>query len=210
MADRNLDAGPNDDGWRMHVECDPMWAGPLLCYRALLPSHGDHHILLRSWASVSWRPRLERDLSRNFSWRTFAVLPTGAFSWEIPGQGLALESWSIAPIKSTAAMSRGSMDRLFALIRTRGPAWNPSVGLEQQAEWRLHADFMNGLAERGFVLLGGPLEQTPDVLLIIRAGDEEEIQARLAADPWTTSGLLRIKQIAPWTLRLGSLSTKGP
>jgi hypothetical protein len=56
------------------------------------------------------------------------------------------------------------------------------------------------------VLLGGPLEGTSDVLLIIRADDANEIHARLSADIWTTKDLLRIKQVAPWTLRLGSLS----
>ena len=56
-----------------------------------------------------------------------------------------------------------------------------------------------------FVLLGGPLEGTSDVLLIIRANGVTEIHARLSADSWTRRDLLRIKQIVPWTLRLGSL-----
>jgi hypothetical protein len=56
---------------------------------------------------------------------------------------------------------------------------------------------MNALKTEGFVVLGGPLEGTPDVLLIVRA--------RLAEDPWATNGLLRVARVAPWTLRLGSL-----
>ncbi len=73
--------------------------------------------------------------------------------------------------------------------------------MEQQADWRRHADFMNALHAEGFVLLGGPLEGTSDVLLIIRADDANEIHARLSADSWTSKDLLRIKQIVPWTLR---------
>ena len=64
---------------------------------------------------------------------------------------------------------------------------------------------MNGLHAEGFVLFGGPLASTPDVLLIIRAESEEEIRSRLAADSWSQNGLLGIKQIAPWTVRLGKV-----
>jgi hypothetical protein len=96
------------------------------------------------------------------------------------------------------------MKRLFAVIRSRGPGWDPSRPLEGQRDWQGHAVFMNGLEAEGFVVLGGPLEGTPEVLLIIRAQDEAEIRARLAADPWS-SDLLRVDRAVPWTLRLGSL-----
>jgi hypothetical protein len=33
-----------------------------------------------------------------------------------------------------------------------------------------------------------------------------EIMQRLAADPWTALDLLSVSRVAPWTLRLGSLS----
>ncbi len=95
--------------------------------------------------------------------------------------------------------------KLFAVIRTRGGAWQPSLALESQPDWDAHASFMNGLQREGFILLGGPLEDTPDVLLIVRAGTPEEIIERFAADPWTSQDLLRIGRISPWTLRLGSL-----
>ena len=97
------------------------------------------------------------------------------------------------------------MPQLFAVIRTRGPAWQDSRALEGQPDWAGHASFMNALAKEGFVILGGPLDGTPDVLLIIRAEDPDEVRARLAEDPWTASDLLRIARITPWTLRLGSV-----
>jgi hypothetical protein len=65
---------------------------------------------------------------------------------------------------------------------------------------------MDALAAEGFVAVGGPLEQTGDTLLVIRATDVAEITARLAADPWTRSGQLVVKQIAPWQVRLGRLA----
>ena len=64
---------------------------------------------------------------------------------------------------------------------------------------------MNALESEGFVLLGGPLEGTPDALLIVYATTPDQIADRLQADPWTKLDLLRVSRIAPWTLRLGSL-----
>lgn len=95
--------------------------------------------------------------------------------------------------------------RLFAVTRTRGSSWNSARALEEQEDWASHAKFMNGLQAEGFVVLGGPLEGTTDVLLIIRAESQEEIQSPLASDSWSHNGLLTIKQIALWTLRLGNI-----
>ncbi|MGC2529285.1 MAG: hypothetical protein WA639_16165 [Candidatus Acidiferrum sp.] len=64
---------------------------------------------------------------------------------------------------------------------------------------------MNGLHAEGFVLFGGPLEGTCDVLLIICADDAEEIRSRLVEDSWSRNGLPRIAQIAAWTIRLGKI-----
>jgi uncharacterized protein YciI len=98
------------------------------------------------------------------------------------------------------------MRQTFVVIRTRGPAWQDGRPLEGQADWAGHASFMNALAKEGFVVLGGPLDGTADVLLVVRATTVEETRARLAEDPWTRNGLLRISRVAPWTLRLGSLA----
>jgi uncharacterized protein YciI len=98
------------------------------------------------------------------------------------------------------------MKKLFAVIRSRGSAWHASRSLEEQQEWGTHAAFMNGLAKEGFVVLGGPLEGSDDVLLIVRAETEQEIIERFAVDPWSRMDLLRIHRVAPWHLRLGSLS----
>jgi len=95
--------------------------------------------------------------------------------------------------------------QLFAVIRSRGEAWQDSLRLEDQQSWDRHAEFMDALESEGFVVLGGPLEGSPDVLLIFRAESPEEIVERLAADPWIGMKLLRISRISPWTLRLGSL-----
>jgi uncharacterized protein YciI len=97
------------------------------------------------------------------------------------------------------------MTRLFAVTLAHGAQWDTAQSLEGQEEWPEHAAFMDALVAEGVVALGGPLEGTPDVLLIIRAQDADEIRKRLAPDPWHRNDLLRFSQVAPWTLRLGSL-----
>jgi hypothetical protein len=60
--------------------------------------------------------------------------------------------------------------------------------MEEQDEWHSHVVFMNALHRDGFILLGGPLEGTTDVLLIAGATDEDEIRSRLSDDCWTRNG----------------------
>lgn len=95
--------------------------------------------------------------------------------------------------------------KLFAVTSNRGPRWKDDLPMEEQEHWRQHADFMNRLVADGFVLLGGPLIGTPEVLLIVQAKDEAEVEARLALDIWRANGLLRGREIRPWWLRLGTL-----
>src|SRR5512146_2969609 len=97
------------------------------------------------------------------------------------------------------------MKRLFAVLLNRGPAYQVGHALEAQRDWEPHRSFMNALERERFVVLGGPLEGTNDVLLIFHATDPDEIRTRLAGDPWHQQELLRIAQIAPWDVRLGSL-----
>jgi uncharacterized protein YciI len=98
------------------------------------------------------------------------------------------------------------MKRLFAVVLNRGAAYKTALPLESQQDWEAHRSFMNALEQEHFVVLGGPLEGTNDVLLIFHATDPEEIRTRLATDPWHAKDLLRIAQIAPWDLRIGSVA----
>ena len=77
--------------------------------------------------------------------------------------------------------------------------------MEEQEEWPAHAEFMNVLERNGFVILGGPVDGTREVLLVVRAPDEEEIRARLSRDPWSRNQLLCVSAIRAWTVRLGSI-----
>ena len=94
------------------------------------------------------------------------------------------------------------MKRLFAIIRSHGPASDEQRPVEEQVGWPAHAEFMNALAAEGFAVVGGPLEGTADALLDFCAKDEGEIRARLKAYPWGED-MLRLTWVDPWQLRLG-------
>ena len=97
------------------------------------------------------------------------------------------------------------MHQVFAVLRSRGPAFDDAKPLEGQRLWAEHAAFMDALFEERFAALVGPLEGTRDALLILRASSATEVVERLARDPWTSSGHLFTKQVSPWQLRLGAL-----
>ena len=91
---------------------------------------------------------------------------------------------------------------LFAVRLERGGPWDWSRDLRQQDGFGEHARFMDALVDDGFIVLGGPLEGGPDVLLVIQARTEAEVRARLAEDNWDQNGMLTIKSVEPWTILL--------
>jgi hypothetical protein len=97
------------------------------------------------------------------------------------------------------------MEHAFVVLRSRGPAWDDTQPLEGQKDWAAHAEFMDALFDQRFAALVGPLDDTRDALLILRASSAAEIVERLASDPWTVNGLLVTRQISRWQLRLGTL-----
>jgi uncharacterized protein YciI len=91
---------------------------------------------------------------------------------------------------------------MFHVVLLRsGPEWDPSRPLEEQSGWPAHADFMDGLVDAGFVVLGGPLSDEHRVVHAVEAESEEAIRATLARDPWSGTHLV-VGTIEPWTIRL--------
>jgi uncharacterized protein YciI len=90
----------------------------------------------------------------------------------------------------------------FTLTEVAGRNWDASRQRREQDGWDEHAAFMDGLVDEGFVVLGGPIGDGEQVLLVVEAADEQEIEARLGRDPWLADGLLRISAIQPWTVWL--------
>jgi uncharacterized protein YciI len=89
----------------------------------------------------------------------------------------------------------------LVVLRRSGPEWDPARPLEEQSGWPEHAAFMDDLADRGFVVLGGPLADEERVVHAVEAESEDAVRATLAADPWSETHL-RIDTIDAWTIRL--------
>ena len=77
----------------------------------------------------------------------------------------------------------------------------PVLPLEEQSDWDAHAVFMDGLADAGFIVLGGPLGDEERVAHAVEAESEGAIRETLARDPWSGSHLV-VDSIDPWTIRL--------
>ena len=89
----------------------------------------------------------------------------------------------------------------YVVLRRLGPRWDPSLAMEDQSDWGAHASFMDGLVDRGVVILGGPLGDGQRVVLVMDAASEESVRATLALDPWSESHLV-VESIDDWTIRL--------
>ena len=95
----------------------------------------------------------------------------------------------------------------YAVLRDHGENWNGALPMRQQEQWDEHARFMDALVDDGFIALGGLIGEGQTTLLIIRSGSEAEIRSRLADDPWTQLGLLRLTRIDRWEILLGAIPT---
>jgi uncharacterized protein YciI len=95
----------------------------------------------------------------------------------------------------------------FAVIREAGPGWRDG-GIYKQPALDEHATFMNALADRGFLLLAGPLDGSEHgrvrVLLIVNAEGKDEIHRQLGDDPWVMTEQLVTVSIEPWLVLVGA------
>ncbi len=104
----------------------------------------------------------------------------------------------------SVAVSTVSVMANFAVRLVHGPRWDPSRPIRGQDAWDEHAAFMDGLVDDGFIVMGGPVADSEQTLHLVEAADENAIRARLAEDPWASTGLLQIGTIEPWALWLDS------
>ena len=89
----------------------------------------------------------------------------------------------------------------LVILRRSGPEYDHARPLEEQSGWEEHAAFMDGLVDKGFIVLGGPLADEVRTAHAVEAESEAAIRATLARDPWSGTHL-EIDSIDPWTIRL--------
>lgn len=109
-----------------------------------------------------------------------------------------------APVSTLPGMA------LFALTMVHGHQWDASRQIREQDAWDEHAAFMDGLVDDGFVVLGGPVGDGEQALLVVEASGEREIQTRLIGDPWAAMDLLRIGAVQRWTIWLDGRHNSRP
>ena len=91
---------------------------------------------------------------------------------------------------------------MFHVVVTRsGPEYDLTRPTEEQTDWPAHASFMDGLVEKGFIVLGGPLADGRRVVHAVEAESADAVRATLARDPWSETHL-RVEAVEPWTIRL--------
>jgi uncharacterized protein YciI len=95
----------------------------------------------------------------------------------------------------------------FVLTMVNGPRYDRSRERREQDGWAEHAAFMDGLLAEGLVVLGGPIGDGEQVMVVVQAADEAEIRAWYAKDPWGPMGILEIGEIRPWTIWLDGRAT---
>jgi uncharacterized protein YciI len=99
---------------------------------------------------------------------------------------------------------------LFLVFRDPGPGWVPGRPTREQPGWDEHALFMDGIFERGRIVLAGPYADDSRVLLIVRASNRDEAAHLLDGDPWNATGILAPPEIIEWNVFLdrGMIASK--
>jgi len=97
----------------------------------------------------------------------------------------------------------------FVVTSVNGPQYDESRHRREQDGWPEHAAFMDQLVDLGFAIMGGPLDDGRQVLLIVEAADEHEVNARLNDDPWRPMGILTTATIQRWDVWLDGRTAVG-
>jgi uncharacterized protein YciI len=92
------------------------------------------------------------------------------------------------------------MKNVFVAISSAGPNRDFSKGTREQPFWDEHAKFIDQLVDKGFILMGGPLEDEGGALLILNAQGENEVREKLKNDPRTTHGILKLESVKRWQI----------
>lgn len=92
----------------------------------------------------------------------------------------------------------------FVVRSAIGPARDTSRGVREQPYWDEHAAFIDGLFERGHILLGGPYADGSGALLIVEmdTDDPAAVKDVFAADPWSTHAIQHVVEVKRWDIFL--------
>jgi uncharacterized protein YciI len=90
--------------------------------------------------------------------------------------------------------------RTFMIVSAAGGNRDLSKGTREQRHWDEHAEFIDGLVDEGFILLGGPLVDEGGAILVVYAEDEREVREKMKDDPWYVRGILTLESVKRWDI----------
>ena len=88
----------------------------------------------------------------------------------------------------------------FIVLSRAGARRDLAKGSREQLYWDEHAAHIDALVDDGTILLGGPLVDEGGAMLVVRAGDEADVWAKIEPDPWYAHGILALERIARWDI----------
>jgi hypothetical protein len=110
------------------------------------------------------------------------------------------------PTRSAGRQGAPPADSLYALVFTRGPAWDGERTVGQQPGMREHSANLNRLRAEERIVLGGRFGDYG--LILLRVRDRQEAMGLLAPDSATARGVFRA-ELSPWyTIYDGSVSRR--
>jgi uncharacterized protein YciI len=92
------------------------------------------------------------------------------------------------------------------MVRFRaGPTWT-SGSVKEQPEWDAHAEFVDGLVERGTFVMGGPFSDNSGTMILLEGIDVDEAARILEEDPFMQNGVFELEEIREWTVFVDELT----
>jgi uncharacterized protein len=92
------------------------------------------------------------------------------------------------------------------VVRWRaGPAWT-SGSPEDQSGWGEHAEFIDGLIERGIFVMGGPYADNSGSHTLLENVTEGEARELVLQDPFVASGVFELEDVRAWNVWVDELT----
>jgi len=86
-----------------------------------------------------------------------------------------------------------------------GPTWI-SGSVREQPDWDAHAEFVDGLIERGTMVMGGPFADNSGSQSLLEGVDADEARRILEEDPFMKNGVFELDEIREWTIFVDELT----
>lgn len=102
------------------------------------------------------------------------------------------------------------MKKTFVAVVQRAEGWLRDLPPQEQDGFAVHAAYMHGLEDEGFIAMAGLLQDTFDVLFVLLADSADEVRRRMAQDPWQADGHTRLIRLEEAQFRIGAPAGAAP